>query len=355
MNKQEFTIAKFQICSEIDQATLVNWATSAEFVPSKLKVDIPEFKKILIKVDMEEYTSLLVGYLSEKRTEIYFNQKFQPQFRQSTEKIEQSIEYGKDIAEALYFLSQYELDSFTAIKISNNRDMIEIRNKTIVSSIIKAILAKLMKDFKKDSGDIDFLTFEEAKAEVISQKEPQWITQWNSDHKYFDELGKKIFIDENIDNENYRESVSGEYMSGGAILNLLIEDYAFAHEIKREITLEYLEKVKTKEPKEKGKRGAPEKYSSIKPIMQVLADLRRAERLFRNLDKGINTNNYRLKNPDYRFINDCLVIWGLKEDISTNRPITTTIEKALREIFDPSDNTFLSDKYPKLISLRSTP
>jgi hypothetical protein len=353
MNKQEFTIAKFQICSEIDQSTLENWVISAESVPNKLKVNILEFKKILIKYDMEEYTSLLICYLKEKKVDILFKQQFQPKFSNMLQFEDESIEYTKELAEMLHFLLDNKSGSITAIKINKQRDVKEITNKKIITSIIKAIQQKINRDFRKDSGHIDFLTFEEAKEEIKLQKEPEWVTEWNKKHIYVDGAGKRIYVDENMDTVEYLDPATRESVSGEAILNLMIEDYAFDHETEREVTLDYLEKVKTRDPKQKGKRGAPEKYSSIKPIMQVLADLRRTEKLYKNLDKGLNTNNFTLKNSDYRFINDCLVCWSLKQDPEGSGQNTTTIEKALRAIYKPSGESFLVDRYPKLIALKS--
>lgn len=357
MVKAEFISKKFQICSDASNELIFHWEESEEqLISKKWGVDLDNFKKILVKKDLEDYYKLLLGYLSGQKHLLSRYNKNNPKPEETNDESREKRDNLFELAKMLRFLLDDSKGRINFLKINKQKaDSTDTKNDRVLISIKESITERIERDFRMLNGHMDQLTDIEATIQLRERQDPDWLISWNNSRYYTDKDEKLLIpISLDIDDDTILKYVdTNDFTTGAEVKRLLINDYAYDHEIERELTQEYLKKVIAKYSKPKKTRGGQQKHFEAKRIIQVLANIIWTEYCFREFNKGKTEFSFKFTATEYRFVIDVFSAWGLFDACQITLPKTYLVEKYLDETFSPDPDKFEKDIYPRIKEFHS--
>jgi hypothetical protein len=256
----------------------------------------------------------------------------------------------------LRFLLDDSKGRINYLKINKEKaDSIETENDRVLISIRESLTERIERDFRALNGHIEMLTDEEATTQLKGGQHPDWLIFWNNSRIYSDKDGKRLIpISLDIDDDTVLKYVdSNDLTTGAEVKRLLINEYAYDHEIERDLTQEYLNKVIDRNTPPKKPRGGQKKYYQAKRIMQVLTNVIWTEMFLSEVNIGKPDSHLKIVAEDYRFFFDVFEAWGLSKDLHVTKPKDYELAKKLKPIFKPDPEVFLKDLAPRLLDLKT--
>ena len=286
-----------------------------------------ELERLLIKTDLEQYTSFLYSYgLFNK---LYKDQLFSLDNLEGFE-----ITYAKEEKELLelliFLLSDTDSDiAFRLKRGDKTADSFSFSNDKIKFGFIEMIKNQYVNsDFNEEN-----LTPAEAEDEIHNMYDKEWIQLYIE--KSLAEADERVF---------YPQITTFSDIEG-FLDDDMINEYAYEHFTKREITLDYLKaKLDQYNNKYVTKAGAKPKNDDLSRAKELLSYLIRLNR-FLNQNECNDIEVFPIQNKDCILIYDYLLFFDLIDDLSSNTNTTKPHNKIRSDI----DN-FRKYRKPKLKS-----
>lgn len=234
---------------------------------------------------------------------------------------EAKLYQSKELIETLIFLFENK-NSNTSMtlksgKLKNNN--LKTSNKDISDALMEGLITKLI----ERNLNTDFLSYEDAKYEILNLKDVDWIKNWI----------EKYIIENDLRNQVGREFSININNPSEYIDNDMINSYCEEHFSERSITLQFLyhQCDLIKIDKTKKKRGAKPKNDSVASLAERLSYLIRLNR-FLNQNEENDISKFSISNKDCRLIHDYLVIFKLIPNQRERNNTTTTPENYIKAL-----------------------
>ena len=138
--------------------------TESYFIEKGINVD--EFKRLMIKNDLDEYTFILLYYIIEIYLAVKVDEAINTHIQSDNER-EIARQYEIDLTKTLLFLLEDKTTFNMTVTFNKSINNITIKNEKIIMDIAN----QLYIEFKKHDFHKVPLTYEEAKAEMLSKEE----------------------------------------------------------------------------------------------------------------------------------------------------------------------------------------
>jgi hypothetical protein len=296
---------------------------------SKYPINDDAYNRMLINTELEEFAyHLKIMGLNEinKKAEVDrieendilpFDNSNEIYSDKST--IENQVNENKEIIDTLIYLLENKNSTINIVLKSGN-----LKNnnfKTQNNQITEAFIEGLKLNLKEKGLNKDYLSYDEAKDEILKLKDIEWIENW---------LEKYLTENDMINYNNLEFSIDinkpEEYID-----NDMINMYSEEHFAKKEITVEFLYHLydQIKNDKRKKKAGAKPKNDNIASLAERLSYLIRLKR-FLSQNEYHDISRYTIKNMDCRLIHDYLVFFGLIQNQKERKNTTTSPENYIK-------------------------
>jgi hypothetical protein len=319
----------FSTCTGLSKQILQKWELPEEIQNSLVphivnSYDFDAFNRMLIKYNMDEFSANLFNFINKRINNQYPFLDFKVTEKSFFDKIRTKRKDNEDLARLLFDLLSLENGKIKSLAFQQEKGVTTIAN----DNIIQVIILGLIGEFEARENNWDNLTLDEAEEEIKNGTDTEWIRDWIESHEFCTQDGERIFEFELYENDlQYYDSSTGDTYGIDHIRKKMISDYSEGHFMRRDITVDFLEKVIQNDYSSKGEKGAPEKNKSLKFLTLQLADLKKAVRFINAKVENVDFEKFTLKNEDCRFIFDCLEIFGLIDS-----QIKSPTEKYIREI-----------------------
>ena len=296
---------------------------------SKYPINDDLYNRLLINTELEEFAyNLKIMGLNEinKKAEVDrieendilpFDSTNEINSDKST--IENLVNENKEIIDTLIYLLENKNSAVNIVLKSGN-----LKNnnfKTQNNQITGAFIEGLKLNLKEKGLNKDYLSYDEAKDEILKLKDVEWIEDWLE--KYLTENNMMNYnnLEFSIDINNPEEYIDND----------MINMYSEEHFADKEITVEFLYHLydQIKNDKRKKKAGAKTKNDNIASLAERLSYLIRLKR-FLNQNEYFDISRYTIKNKDCRLIHDYLVFFGLIQDQKERKNTTTSPENYIK-------------------------
>lgn len=284
-----------------------------------------ELERLLIKTELEQYTSFLYSYgLFNK---LYKDQLFSIDNLEAFE-----ITYANEEKELLELLIFLLSDSESDIAFRLKRGDKTADNFSFSNDKIKYGFIEMIKNqYEKSDFNEENLTPAEAEDEIHNMYDKEWI---------------QLYIEKNLaeaDERVFYPQITTFSDIEGFLDDDMINEYAYEHFTKREITLDYLKaKLDQYNNKYVTKAGAKPKNDDLSRAKELLSYLIRINR-FLNQNECNDIEVFPIQNKDCILIYDYLLFFDLIADLSSNTNSTKPHNKIRSDI----DN-FRKYRKPKL-------
>lgn len=233
--------------------------------------------------------------------------------------IENQVNENKEIIDTLIYLLENKNSAVNIVLKSGN-----LKNnnfKTQNNQITGAFIEGLKLNLKEKGLNKDYLSYDEAKVEILKLKDVEWIEDWL----------EKYLTENNMMNYNNLEFSIDINKPEEYIDNDMINMYSEEHFAEKEITVEFLYHLydQIKNDKRKKKAGAKPKNDNIASLAERLSYLIRLKR-FLSQNEYHDISRYTIKNKDCRLIHDYLVFFGLIQDQKERKNTTTSPENYIK-------------------------
>lgn len=275
------------------------------------KYDYEEFKRIAIKTLIEPYYPLLWMYIAFNRSNI-IEQSITSIEKKSIKAVKDNI----DLIQTLLFFFEADIDQ-TTCTLRDTKTICKITSSLHLETIRDSLLLR----FKESKMQYSKYTFEEAKEAILKLQDITWVQQYCKNH-YTD---YEYFISEfgEPDWDNPEEYITDD----------MIEDYAYDHDIEREITKELLlNRLQGFKSRLNTKPGAKPKNNRIAVLAIKISYLIRLREFILD-DNIIDISKMQLKNAHCRLIYECLRYFNLIDDVN-NRGNSTTPESYIKALIN---------------------
>jgi hypothetical protein len=234
---------------------------------------------------------------------------------------EAKLYQSKELIETLIFLFENK-NSNTSLtlksgKLKNNNH--KTSNKDISDALMEGLITKLI----ERSLNTDYLSYEDAKYEILNLKDIDWIENWIERYIQENDLSRQVGKEVSININNPIEYIDND----------MINSYCEEHFSERPITLQFLyhqcDLIKIN--KTKKKRGAKPKNDSVASVAERLSYLIRLKR-FLNQNEVNDISKFSISNKDCRLIHDYLVIFQLIPNQRKRDNTTTTPENYIKAL-----------------------
>ncbi|MEI6754353.1 MAG: hypothetical protein WCK78_14450 [Paludibacter sp.] len=284
----------------------------------KNKYPFDDFNRLLIKTDLENFTEHLYIFGLFEKDKINVRKRNEAEFNSIIDHPSSVTLYNNQaqaISNALLFLLVHQDTDISIIFKSKGKyaDSIKFDDNFLTSKIIEG----LKRDYENFNLNEENLTFEEAEEEIKNLCDPKWI------ENYINQL-----LSDEENNVYYGRIKSYEDIEGFVDENM-INEYAYDHETKREITVDYVKSLYGESKKRKP--GAKPKNDTIASIAERLSYLIRLKS-FLNQNEYTDISKYPLSNKDCRLIHDYLVFFNLIPNQKQKQNTTTTPENYIKAL-----------------------
>ena len=234
---------------------------------------------------------------------------------------EAKLYQSKELIETLIFLFENK-NSNTSLtlksgKLKNNNH--KTSNKDISDALMEGLIAKLI----ERNLNTDFLSYEDAKYEILNLKDIDWIKNWIEKYIIENDLRNQVCKEFSININNPSEYIDND----------MINSYCEEHFSERPITLQFLyhQCDMITASKKKKKTGAKPKNDSVASLAERLSYLIRLNR-FLNQNEVNDISKFSISNKDCRLIHDYLVIFKLIPNQRERNNTTTTPENYIKAL-----------------------
>ena len=234
---------------------------------------------------------------------------------------EAKLYQSKELIETLIFLFENK-NSNTSLtlksgKLKNNNH--KTSNKDISDALMEGLIAKLI----ERNLNTDFLSYEDAKYEILNLKDIDWIKNWIEKYIIENDLRNQVCKEFSININNPSEYIDND----------MINSYCEEHFSERPITLQFLyhQCDMITASKKKKKAGAKPKNDSLASLAERLSYLIRLNR-FLNQNEVNDISKFSISNKDCRLIHDYLVIFKLIPNQRERNNTTTTPENYIKAL-----------------------
>ena len=234
---------------------------------------------------------------------------------------EAKLYQSKELIETLIFLFENK-NSNTSLtlksgKLKNNNH--KTSNKDISDALMEGLITKLI----ERKLNTDFLSYEDAKYEILNLKDIDWIKNWIEKYIIENDLRNQVSKEFSININNPSEYIDND----------MINSYCEEHFSERPITLQFLyhQCDMITASKKKKKTGAKPKNDSVASLAERLSYLIRLNR-FLNQNEVNDISKFSISNKDCRLIHDYLVIFKLIPNQRERNNTTTTPENYIKAL-----------------------
>lgn len=234
---------------------------------------------------------------------------------------EAKLYQSKELIETLIFLFENK-NSNTSMtlksgKLKNNN--LKTSNKDISDALMEGLITKLI----ERKLNTDFLSYEDAKYEILNLKDIDWIKNWIEKYIIENDLRNQVSKEFSININNPSEYIDND----------MINSYCEEHFSERPITLQFLyhQCDMITVSKKKKKAGAKPKNDSLASLAERLSYLIRLNR-FLNQNEVNDISKFSISNKDCRLIHDYLVIFQLIPNQRERNNTTTTPENYIKAL-----------------------
>ncbi len=234
---------------------------------------------------------------------------------------EAKLYQSKELIETLIFLFENK-NSNTSMtlksgKLKNNNH--KTSNKDISDALMEGLITKLI----ERKLNTDFLSYEDAKYEILNLKDIDWIKNWIEKYIIENDLRNQVSKEFSININNPSEYIDND----------MINSYCEEHFSERPITLQFLyhQCDMITVSKKKKKAGAKPKNDSLASLAERLSYLIRLNR-FLNQNEVNDISKFSISNKDCRLIHDYLVIFQLIPNQRERNNTTTTPENYIKAL-----------------------
>lgn len=301
-----------------------------EMLIQKYPIDENSFHRLMFNTEIEEFAPKLKilglnemnkGLQNENESildDLPFNVVESDEIGLSREaKLYQS----KELIETLIFLFENK-NSNTSMtlksgKLKNNN--LKTSNKDISDALMEGLITKLI----ERNLNTDFLSYEDAKYEILNLKDIDWIKNWTEKYIIENDLRNQVNKEFSININNPSEYIDND----------MINSYCEEHFSERPITLQFLyhQCDMITVSKKKKKAGAKPKNDSLASLAERLSYLIRLNR-FLNQNEVNDISKFSISNKDCRLIHDYLVIFKLIPNQRERNNTTTTPENYIKAL-----------------------
>jgi hypothetical protein len=289
-----------------------------------------ELERLLIKTDLEDYTSFLYSYG-------LFNKFYKDQLYSIDTLEEFEITYANEEKELLQLLIFLLSDTDSDITFRLKRGDKTADNLTFSNDKIKSGFIEMVKyQYEKCDFNEENLTPAEAEDEIKNMYDTEWIQQYIE--KCLADTDERVFYPQITTISDFDGFVDDD----------MINEYAYEHYTKRDITLDYLKtKLDQYNNKYVTKPGAKPKNDDLSRSKELLSYLIRLNK-FLNQNEYNDIESFPIQNKDCILIYDYLRFFDLTDDLSSNTNSTKPHNKIRSDIdnFRKYRKPKLKTKYP---------